>query len=75
MSKATATEIRKHVKHIEGAWIRVFRDGIIWAGSRLGPNSAQKVADALTKAGYTCSFDGKLGTSGENVITVKEKIK
>ena len=71
MKPATKT-LREAVKMIEGAWVRVYRDGTAWAGIRtLGsPSDPRPVMTALTAAGFKCEMRGKPGTSGADIVDI-----
>lgn len=69
--------LRDAVKHIPGAWVRVYRDGTAWAGCAseftkcsVGGERMMAVKAALEAAGYRCEPNGKPGTSGEHIIDV-----
>jgi hypothetical protein len=66
------SELRSVIQHIEGAWVRRWGTGEIWAGARLHSTKRQvsEVRDAIESAGWLCSMDGKPGTAGEDIITV-----
>lgn len=71
----TAKTIRKVIKDICGAWVRVWPDGKIWCG--IGEAGAigrrqhlAALVAALESAGYGCTFEGKPGTSGAHIVTV-----
>lgn len=73
----TTKKLRNAVKHIPGAWVRVYRDGTAWAGcaseftrSSVGGERMMAVKSALEAAGYRCELNGKPGTSGEHIIDV-----
>ncbi len=68
--------IRDSIKHIEGAWCRVYKDGTAWAGasrySREGGIAAMhEVRAALEAAGYHCECNGEPGTAGEHIVDVR----
>lgn len=72
--------LRDAVKHIPGAWVRVFHGKDkphAWAGCRgdfvkwsVGGEKMMAVKRALEAAGYTCRLNGQPGTSGEYIIDV-----
>ncbi len=71
-------KLRDAVKGVPGAWVRVYRDGTIWAGATgecvkwsVGGERMLAVKAALESAGYICELNGKPGTSGEHIIDVK----
>jgi len=76
--RAQTKELRAAVKHIPGAWVRVYKDGKALAGCKgefvnwsVGGEPMMAVKSALEAAGYTCELNGKPGTSGEHIIDVK----
>ena len=69
-------KLRAAIKHIEGAWVRNWKDGTVWAGHKnQSAIASEKVAEALRAAGYKCRFNGEPGTAGQFVIEVKEASK
>ena len=71
--KPKVKALREALKHIDGAWVRAWRDGTVWAGVHglgEGPDGMERVATALTKAGYQVKCNGKPGTAGEYIVDV-----
>lgn len=71
----TTKALRSAVKDIPDAWVRVYRDGSIWAGSKRKQSSKAmtEVRAALEAAGYRCECKGTPGTEGEFIIDVFQK--
>lgn len=65
-----ARGIRRVIDHIDGAWVRVWRSGEIWAGAPTR-HRAEIVKISLENAGYVASFDGKPATSGADILRVR----
>lgn len=75
--RAETKQLRQAVKHIPGAWVRVYGDGTAWAGCMgefvkysVGGERMMSVKTALEAAGYRCELNGTPGTSGEHIIDV-----
>ena len=73
----TTKALRAAVKHIPGAWVRVYKDGTAWAGCTgefvnwsVGGEPMLATKRALEAAGYRCELRGEPGTAGEHIITV-----
>jgi hypothetical protein len=61
--------LRRAVGGVPGAWVRVFRDGTMWAGHNDRTRDGMiAVRNALEAAGYRCQFQGSRGTAGEYII-------
>lgn len=67
-------QIRKLIKHIDGAWVRKLNerdDYSFWVGCKFKCD-IKLIIDILTENGYQCDMTGAPGTSGANIIDVKE---
>lgn len=66
-----AGAIRRFIAHVDGAWVRTWRDGEVWAGSsRKTGRAAADVRAALEAAGFGCAMLGRPGTAGEHVVNI-----
>jgi hypothetical protein len=69
--KPATKHLRDAVKHIDGAWVRVFPSGTAaWAGAERNRASCMAVRAALEARGYRCECRGKPGTEGEYIVDV-----
>ena len=64
--------IREAIKHIEGAWVRRWKDGAIWAGVhyRKTDERAAELKAAVEGAGYRAEIFNRPGTEGHNSLDV-----
>jgi hypothetical protein len=64
-------ELRAALKHLPGAWVRVYADGTRWAGHRRNSRAAMaQVVQALQAAGWRTACTGQPGTSGEFIVDI-----
>lgn len=67
-----AREIRKAIRFIPGAWVRVYCNGKQWAGAGHTRTGMEQVRTALEAAGYRCECNGEPGTAGEFIVEIFE---
>lgn len=64
-------KIRRAIAGIEGAWVRRYKDGTVWAGARgQGHKGMVAVVAALEAAGHRCECNGAPGTAGQFIVDV-----
>jgi len=69
--------LRNIVKHIDGAWVRVYRDGSAWAGAGhiRGEQGMREIAAALSAAGIPHQCKGQPGTAGAFIVDVLDEVE
>lgn len=71
MKYEASKRIRPIIKHIDGAWVRTWRDGVTWAGVRYPTDSNMRALfDALDGAGIKHEPWPHRGTSGWGSTTI-----
>lgn len=73
--KPEIRQLRAAVKHIPGAWVRIWPDGTCWAGHKRNSRAAMdQVVQALQAAGWRTQCQGEPGTAGQFIIDIVGRI-